>query len=193
MMDIAGDYALAETEEVAQRGSYVHGHKPDTKLKSKDDKTKTRSCDCKQKDILFMVEDKGLTKYPRQQSANARKDMTKYYRFHKDKHSGRQDSYRGNRQERKCLRKSDPIAAINTIFDGSHTGRSNRERISEVREMMYESRNIEVNSVQRSPKRGREGEDPITFMVKDSEGIIVKPNDAIVVGVQIAHKDVLRV
>ena len=40
-MDIAGDYALAEEEEVARRGSYVHGHKPDTKLESKDDKTKT--------------------------------------------------------------------------------------------------------------------------------------------------------
>ena len=44
-MDIAGDYALAEEEEVAQGGSYVHGHKPDTKSESKDDRTKGQSRD----------------------------------------------------------------------------------------------------------------------------------------------------
>ena len=44
-MDIARDYALAEEEEVAQRGSYVHGHKPDIKPKSKDDRTKGQSHD----------------------------------------------------------------------------------------------------------------------------------------------------
>ena len=37
-----------------------------------------------QEEILSVVEDKGLAKYPRQQSANARRDTTKYYRFHKD-------------------------------------------------------------------------------------------------------------
>lgn len=41
MMDIAGDYAIAEEEEAAQRGSYVHGHR----LESNDDKTETQSCD----------------------------------------------------------------------------------------------------------------------------------------------------
>ena len=44
-MDIAGDYALAEEEEVAQGGSYVHGHKPDTKSESNDEKTKGQSRD----------------------------------------------------------------------------------------------------------------------------------------------------
>ncbi|KAK0581855.1 hypothetical protein LWI29_018810 [Acer saccharum] len=44
MMEIAGDYALAEEEEVAQGGSYVHGHKPDSKSDHKDDK-KTQSRD----------------------------------------------------------------------------------------------------------------------------------------------------
>ena len=43
-MEIAGDYALAEEEEVAQRGSYVHGQKPDSKSEHKDDK-KTQSHD----------------------------------------------------------------------------------------------------------------------------------------------------
>ncbi|KAK0584637.1 hypothetical protein LWI29_016457 [Acer saccharum] len=38
MMEIAGDYALAEEEEVAQGGSYVHGHKPNLKTDHKDDK-----------------------------------------------------------------------------------------------------------------------------------------------------------
>ena len=47
-MDIAGDYALAEEEEVAHGSSYVHGHKPDLKSEHKDDK-KTQSCD-RQKD-----------------------------------------------------------------------------------------------------------------------------------------------
>ena len=37
-MEIAGDYALTEEEEVAQGGSYVHGHKPDSKSDRKDDK-----------------------------------------------------------------------------------------------------------------------------------------------------------
>ncbi|KAK0608249.1 hypothetical protein LWI29_027904 [Acer saccharum] len=199
MMEIAGDYALAEEEEVAQGGSY--------------------------EEILSVVEDKGLAKYPRQQSANARRDTTKYCRFHKDhghetskcfqlrdhieslirdghlkdfalkrdKHGGRQDSRQGNVQGRKSSRGNSPNATINTIFGGPHTGRSNRERMSEVREVMYESRSMEINSVQRNPKKGREGHDPITFTAEDSDGIDAKPNDAIVVGVRIAHRDVLRV
>ncbi|KAK0594730.1 hypothetical protein LWI29_017950 [Acer saccharum] len=259
MMEIAGDYALAEEEEVAQGGSYVHGHKPNLKTDHKDDKkmqSRDRQKDEKgqkgysresrgntrankfrgrynhytpltsdQEEILSVVEDKGLAKYPRQQSANAMRDTTKYCRFHKDhghetskcfqlrnhieslirdghlkdfalkgdKHGGRQDSRQGNRQDRKSPRRNSPNAAINTIFDGPHTGRSNRERMSEVREVMYEGRSMEVNSVQRNPKKGREGHDPITFTAEDSYGIDAKPNDAIVVGVRIAHRDVLRV
>ncbi|KAK1588714.1 hypothetical protein Q3G72_026322 [Acer saccharum] len=259
MMEIAGDYALAEEEEVAQGGSYVHGHKPNLKTDHKDDKkmqSRDRQKDEKgqkgysresrgntrankfrgrynhytpltgdQEEILSVVEDKGLAKYPRQQSANARRDTTKYCRFHKDhghetskcfqlrdhieslirdghlkdfalkgdKHGGRQDSRQGNGQERKSPRRNSPSTAINTIFGGPHTGRSNRERMSEVREVMYEGRNMEVNSVQRNPKKGREGHDPITFTAEDSDGIDAKPNDAIVVGVRIAHRDVLRV
>src|SRR5579862_1380909 len=42
MMEIAGDYALAEEKVVAQGGSYVHGHRPDTKSERKDNK-KTHS------------------------------------------------------------------------------------------------------------------------------------------------------
>ncbi|KAK0582346.1 hypothetical protein LWI29_024479 [Acer saccharum] len=199
MMEIAGDYALAEEEEVAQGGSY--------------------------EEILSVVEDKGLAKYPRQQSANARRDTTKYCRFHKDhghetskcfqlrdhieslirdghlkdfalkgdKHGGRQDSRQGNGQDRKSPRRNCPNTTINTIFGRPHTGRSNRERMSEVREVMYEGRGMEINSVQRNPKKGREGHDPITFTAEDSDGIDAKPNDAIVVGVRIAHRDVLRV
>ncbi|KAK0584696.1 hypothetical protein LWI29_017299 [Acer saccharum] len=261
MMEIAGDYALAEEEkeEVAQGGSYVHGHKPDSKPDHKDDKktqTRDRQRDEKgqkgypregrgnarankfrgrynhytpltgdQEEILSVVEDKGLAKYPRQQSANARRDTTKYGRFHKDhghetskcfqlrdhieslirdghlkdfalkgdKHVGRQDNRQGNGQERNSPRRNSPNATINTIFGGPHTGRSNRERMSEVREVMYESRSMEINSVQRNPKKGREGHDPITFTAEDSDGIDAKPNDAIVVGVRIAHRDVLRV
>ncbi|KAK0601168.1 hypothetical protein LWI29_021826 [Acer saccharum] len=259
MMEIAGDYALAEEEEVAQGGSYVHGHKPDSKPDHKDDKKtqpRDRQRDEKgqkgypregrgnarankfrgrynhytpltgdQEEILSVVKDKGLAKYPRQQSANARRDTTKYCRFHKDhghdtskcfqlrdhieslirdghlkdfalkgdKHGGCQDSRQGNGQERKSPRRNSPNATINTIFSGPHTGRSNRERMSEVREVMYESRSMEINSVQRNPKKGREGHDPITFTAEDSDGIDAKPNDAIVVGVRIAHRDVLRV
>ncbi|KAK0593570.1 hypothetical protein LWI29_028900 [Acer saccharum] len=213
MMEIAGDYALAEEEEVAQGGSYVHGHKPDSKSDHKDDKkmqSRDRQKDEKgqkgysrenrgntrankfrgrynhytpltgdQEEILSVVEDKGLAKYPRQQSANARKDTTKYCRFHKDhghetskcfqlrdhieslirdghlkdfalkgdKHDGRRDGRQGNGQERKSPRRNSPSAAINTIFGGPHTGRSNRERMSEVREVMYESRSMEITSV----------------------------------------------
>src|SRR5580658_6199589 len=84
-------------------------------------------------------------------------------------------------------------AAINTIFGGPHTGKSNRERMLEVKEVAYESRSLEVNLVQRNPKKEREGHDPITFTAEDSDGTDAKPSDAIVVGVQIAHRDVLRV
>ncbi|KAK0604025.1 hypothetical protein LWI29_011282 [Acer saccharum] len=110
-----------------------------------------------------------------------------------DKHGGRQDSRQGNGQERKSPRRNSPNATINTIFGGPHTGRSNRERMSEVREVMYESRSMEINYVQRNPKKGREGHDPITFTAEDSDGIDAKPNDAIVMGVRIAHRDVIRV
>ncbi|KAK0571374.1 hypothetical protein LWI29_014859 [Acer saccharum] len=143
MMEIAGDYALAEEEkeEVAQGGSY--------------------------EEILSVVEDKGLAKYPRQQSANARRDTTKYCRFHKDhghetskcfqlcdhieslirdghlkdfalkgdKHGGCQDSRQGNVQERKSPRRNSPNATINTIFGGPHARRSfNPERSAAIKE-----------------------------------------------------------
>ncbi|KAK0594654.1 hypothetical protein LWI29_008175 [Acer saccharum] len=153
MMEIAGDYALAEEEEVAQGGSYLHDH------------------------IESLIRDGHL----------------KDFAFKGDKHGGRQDSRQGNGQERKSPRRNSPNATINTIFGEPHTGRSNRERMSEVREVMYESRSMEINSEQRNPKKGREGHDPITFTAEDSDGIDAKPNDAIVVGVRIAHRDVLRV
>ncbi|KAK0591705.1 hypothetical protein LWI29_006635 [Acer saccharum] len=217
MMEIAGDYALAEEEEVAQGGSYVHGHKPNLKTDHKDDK-KMQSRD-RQKD------EKGQKGY-RESRGNTRPivsrkvqplhpfkwrpggDIVCAARSHRkpdqrwapedfalkgDKHGGRQDSRQGNGQDRKSPRRNSPNAAINTIFGGPHTGRSNRERMSEVREVMYEGRSMEVNSVQRNPKKGREGHDPITFTAEDSDGIDAKPNDAIVVGVRIAHRDVLRV
>ncbi|KAK0573726.1 hypothetical protein LWI29_012532 [Acer saccharum] len=175
MMEIAGDYALAEEEEVAQRGSYVHGHKPDSKSDHKDDK-KMQSRD-RQKDEKGQKGDGHL----------------KDFALKGDKHDGRRDGRQGNGQDRKSPRRNSPNAAINTIFGGPHTGRSNRERMSEVREVMYESRSMEINSVQRNPKKGREGHDPITFTAEDSDGIDAKPNDAIVMGVRIAHRDVLRV
>ncbi|KAK0577633.1 hypothetical protein LWI29_036150 [Acer saccharum] len=219
MMEIAGDYALAEEEEVAQGGSYVHGHKPNLKTDHKDDK-KMQSRD-RQKD------EKGQKGYSRESRGNTRANKfrgrynhytpltgdqeeilsvlrdhieslirdghLKDFALKGDKHGGRQDSRQGNGQERKSPRRNSPSTAINTIFGGPHTGRSNRERMSEVREVMYEGRSMEVNSVQRNPKKGREGHDPITFTAEDSDGIDAKPNDAIVVGVRIAHRDVLRV
>ncbi|KAK0604017.1 hypothetical protein LWI29_011229 [Acer saccharum] len=213
MMEIAGDYAWQRKKKGNTRANKFRGRYNYYTPLTGD-----------QEEILSVVEDKGLAKYP-QQSANARRDTTKYCRFHKDhghetskcfqlrdhieslirdrllkdfalkgdKHGGRQDSRQGNGQDRKSPRRNSPNAAINTIFGGPHTRRSNRERMSEVREVMYEGRSMEVNSVQRNPKKGREGHDPITFTAEDSDGIDAKPNDAIVVGVRIAHRDVLRV
>ena len=63
-MEIAGDYALAEEEKVAQGGSYVHGHKPDSKPDHKDDK-KAQSRDRQR-------EEKGQKGYPREGRGNAR-------------------------------------------------------------------------------------------------------------------------
>ncbi|KAK0593872.1 hypothetical protein LWI29_034371 [Acer saccharum] len=45
----------------------------------------------------------------------------------------------------------------------------------------------------KKPQERKKGHDPITFTAEDSDGIDAKPNDAIVVGVRIAHRDVLRV
>ncbi|KAK1570704.1 hypothetical protein Q3G72_005980 [Acer saccharum] len=219
MMEIVGDYALAEEEEVAQGGSYVHGYKPDSKSEHKDDK-KTQSRD-------HQRDEKGQKGHPRESRGNARANRfqgrynhytpltndqeeilsvlrdhieslirdghLKDFALKEDKHGDCQDSRQGNGQDRKSPRRNSPNATINTIFGGPHTGRSNRERMSEVREVMYESRSMEINSVQRNPKKGREGHDPITFTAEDSDGIDAKPNDAIVVGVRIAHRDVLRV
>ncbi|KAK4839073.1 hypothetical protein QYF36_018868 [Acer negundo] len=55
-----------------------------------------------------------------------------------DKHGGRQDN-QGGGQEKKSPRKNSLGVAINTIFGGPYSGRSNRERMSEVREVMKES------------------------------------------------------
>ncbi|KAK0600692.1 hypothetical protein LWI29_017527 [Acer saccharum] len=178
MMEIASDYALAEEEEVAQGGSYVHGHKPDSKSDHKDDKK---------------MQSRDLQKDEKGQKGLIRDGHLKDFALKGDKHGGRQDSRQGNGQDRKSPRRNSPNATINTIFGGPHTGRSNRERMSEVREVMYEGRSMEINSVQRNPKKGREGHDPITFTAEDSDGIDAKPNDAIVVGVRIAHRDVFRV
>ena len=54
--------------------------------------------------------------------------------------------------------------------------------MSKVQEVMYESRSMEINYVQRNPKKGREGHNPITFTAEDLDGIDAKSNDAIVVG-----------
>ncbi|KAK0584403.1 hypothetical protein LWI29_012726 [Acer saccharum] len=182
MMEIAGDYALAEEEEKDEKGQ--KGYSRESRGNTRANKFRGRynhytPLTGDQEEILSVVEDKGLAKYPRQQSANARRDTTKYCRFHKDhghetskcfqlrdhieslirdghlkdfalkgdKHGGRQDSRQGNGQDRKSPRRNSPSAAINTIFGGPHTGRNNRERMSEVREVMYEGRSMEVNSV----------------------------------------------
>ncbi|KAK0604398.1 hypothetical protein LWI29_015270 [Acer saccharum] len=183
MMEIAGDYALAEEEEVAQGGSYVHGHKPNLKTDHKDDKKMQSRGD------IICGRRQGTRQIPPTAVSECKEDTTKYCRFHKDhghetskcfqlrdhieslirdghlkdfalkgdKHGGRQDSRQGNGQDRKSPRRNSPNAAINTIFGGPHTGRSNRERMSEVREVMYEGRSMEVNSVQKTPRRGEKG------------------------------------
>ncbi|KAK4855855.1 hypothetical protein QYF36_011744 [Acer negundo] len=130
-----------------------------------------------QEDILSVIEDKELAKYPRQQSANARRDTIKYFRFHKD--HGHDTS--------KCFQLRDHIESLIrdrhlkdfTLRRDKHGGRQDGRGGGQDRK--------------REPKRGKEGWYPIVFTANDAEGIDAKPNDAIVVGIQIALRDVLRV
>ncbi|KAK1583598.1 hypothetical protein Q3G72_025383 [Acer saccharum] len=80
--------------------------------------------------------------------------------------------------------------AINTIFGGLATGKSNRERTQEIREAMEARRDLDVNSIEPDPKRIKEGWDPIIFTEADSHGVDVKPNDALVISARIGHMEV---
>ncbi|KAK0604527.1 hypothetical protein LWI29_016540 [Acer saccharum] len=120
MMEIAGDYALAEEEEVAQGGSYrdekgQKGHPRESRGNARTNRFRGRynhytPLTGDQEEILSVVEDKGLAKYPRQQSANARRDTTKYCRFHKDH----------RHETSKCLQLRDHIESL--IRDGAPEG-----------------------------------------------------------------------
>ena len=60
-------------------------------------------------------------------------------------------------------KKAEDEGAINTIFGGPATGKSNRERTQEIREAMEARRDLDVNSIEPDPKRIKEGWDPIIF------------------------------
>ncbi|KAK0589177.1 hypothetical protein LWI29_010709 [Acer saccharum] len=153
-----------------------------------------------------------MSKEPPKQSTYARRDTTKYCRFHKenghetskcfqlrdhietlireghlkdivfkktDRADGQKDSRQDGRARKLSPKKAEDEGAINTIFGGPATGKSNRERTQEIREAMEARRDLDVNSIEPDPKRIKEGWDPIVFTEADSHGVDVRPNDAL--------------
>ena len=90
-------------------------------------------------------------------------------------------------------KKPEDEGAINTIFGGPATRKSNRERTLELREAMEARRDPDLNSIEPDQKRIKEGWDPIIFTEADSHGINVRPNDALVFSAQIGHREVHRI
>ena len=264
MMDMAGGYALAEEEEIATGGYFVHGSRPEgsktkdqtkthdpkgdkQKNKARDGRDGRRAYDPKtdqprqkfqgrytnytplnkdQGEILAILEEKNMSKEPPRQSTYARRDTTKYCRFHKenghetskcfqlrdhietlireghlkdivlkkvDKTDGQKNSRQDGRARKFSPKEAEDEGAINTIFGGPATGKSNRERTQEIREAMEARRDLDVNSIEPDPKRIKEGWDPIIFTEADSHGVDVKPNDALVIGARIGHREVHRI
>ncbi|KAK0592896.1 hypothetical protein LWI29_027400 [Acer saccharum] len=237
MMDMAGGYALAEEEEIATGGYFVHGGRPEgsktkdqtrmpdtkgdkQKNKARDGRDGRRAYDPKtdqprqrfqgrytnytplkkdQEEVLAILEEKNMSKEPPKQSTYARRDTTKYCRFHKEnghetsKADGQKDSRQDGRARKLSPKKAEDEGAINTIFGGPATGKSNRERTQEIREAMEARRDLDVNSIEPDPKRIKEGWDPIVFTEADSHGVDVRPNDALVVSARIGHREVHRI
>ena len=119
------------------------------------------------------------------------------------KKAERTDGQKDNRLERRgqqesrvrkqSPKKAEDKGAINTIFYGPTTGKSNREMTQEIREAMEARRDLDVNSIEPDPKRIKEGWDPIVFTEADSHGVDVKPNDALVISARIGHREVHRI
>ncbi|KAK0594106.1 hypothetical protein LWI29_019451 [Acer saccharum] len=145
-----------------------------------------------QEEVLAILEEKNMSKEPPKQSTYARRDTTKYCRFHKEmgmRHPSK-DSRQDGRVRKLSPKKAEDEGAINTIFGGLATGKSNRERTQEIREAMEVRRDLDVNSIEPDPKRIKEGWDPIIFTEADSHGVDVRPNDALVISARIGHREV---
>ncbi|KAK3218539.1 hypothetical protein Dsin_012509 [Dipteronia sinensis] len=100
LMDVAGSYEMAEEEELAQRGSFVHGGSPRENAKTGESYVKNEKGDHHESDgnkdgrrdenrrdsrnDRKFHEDQKLVKYPPRQLTYARSDMRKYCRFHKE-------------------------------------------------------------------------------------------------------------
>ena len=110
-----------------------------------------------------------------------------------DRADGQKDNRQDGRARKFSPKKAEDEGAINTIFGGPATGKSNRERTQEIREALEARRDLDVNSIEPDPKRIKEGWDPIIFTEADSHGIDVRPNDALVISARIGHREVHRI
>ncbi|KAK0600747.1 hypothetical protein LWI29_018038 [Acer saccharum] len=179
-----------------------------------------------QEEVLAILEEKNMSKEPPKQSTYARRDTTKYCRFHKenehetskcfqlrdhietlireghlkdivfkkvDMADGQKDSRQDGRARKLSPKKAEDEGAINTIFGGPATGKSNRERTQEIRKAMEAWRDLDVNSIEPDPKRIKEGWDPIIFIEADSHRVDVRPNDVLVISARIGHREVHRI
>ena len=73
-----------------------------------------------------------------------------------DRTEGQKDSRQDGRVRKFSPKKAEDEGAINAIFGGPATGKSNRERTQEIREAMEARRDLDVNSIEPDPKRIKE-------------------------------------
>ncbi|KAK0606022.1 hypothetical protein LWI29_033256 [Acer saccharum] len=223
MMDMAGGYALAEEEKIATGGYFVHGGRsegsktkdqtkaPDAKdqeeilaileeknMSKEPPKQSTYARRDTTKYCLFHKENGHETSKCFQLRDHIetliREGHLKDIVFKKvDKADGQKDSRQDGQPRKLSPKKAEDEGAINTIFGGLATGKSNRERTQEIREAMEARRDVDVNSIEPDPKRIKEGWDPIIFTEADSHGVDVRPNDALVIGAWIGYREVHRI
>ncbi|KAK0590984.1 hypothetical protein LWI29_034021 [Acer saccharum] len=223
MMDMAGGYALAEEEEIATGGYFVHGGRPEgsktkdqTKaLDTKGDKQKNKARDGRdgrraydpktdqprqrfqgrytnytplkkdQEEVLAILEEKNMSKEPPKQSTYARRDTTKYYRFHKE--NGHETS--------KCFQLRDHIETL--IREGHLNdivlkkvdradGQKDSRQDGRARKLSPKKAEDEgaINTIFGGPAIGKKA---------DSHRVDVRPNDALVISARIGHREVHRI
>ncbi|KAK1563647.1 hypothetical protein Q3G72_030594 [Acer saccharum] len=222
MMDMAGGYVLAEEEEIATGGYFMHGGRlegsktkdqtkaPDTKgdkqkNKARDGRDGRRVYDPKTDQPRQRFQGRYTTYTPLKKDQEEvllrdhiktliREGHLKDIVFKKvDRADGQKDSRQDGRARKLSPKKAEDEGAINTIFGGPATSKSNKERTQEIREAMEARRDLDVNSIEPDPKRIKEGWDSIIFTEADSHGVDVRPNDALVISARIGHREVHRI
>ncbi|KAK0571631.1 hypothetical protein LWI29_019146 [Acer saccharum] len=222
MMDMAGGYALAEDEEIATGGYFIHGGRPEgaktkdqARAPDKGDKLKNKAQDGRDGRRAYdQKTDQPCQKFQGRYTnyTPLKKDQEECFQLRDhietlireghlkdivlkkvEKADGQKYSRQGGRERKLSPKRARDEEAINIIFGGPATGKSNRERTQEIREATEARRDLDVNSIEPNPKRIKEVWDPIIFTEVDSHGVDVKPNDTLVISARIGHREVNQI